>query len=109
MLKTGYQAMDESQDLARAAAMPDSLSIVKQKSDELRAKAAEGAAIIEQYFKQFPGIRNYMDETIKLMTARGAPQSQAAAWNTPQGKGRAVYLDTEPYGGVTLELIYDPH
>ena len=49
-----------------------------------------------------------MDEAIKLMTTRGAPPSQAAAWNTPRGKGRAVYLDTEPYGGVTLELIYDP-
>ncbi len=50
-----------------------------------------------------------MDEAIKLMTTRGAPPSQAAAWNTEKGKGRAVYLDTEPYGGVTLELIYDPH
>jgi hypothetical protein len=49
-----------------------------------------------------------MDEAIRLMTARGAPPSQLAAWNTPKGKGRAVYLDTEPYGGVTLELIYDP-
>lgn len=49
-----------------------------------------------------------MDEAVKTMTSRGAPPSQAAAWNTPQGKGRAVYLDTEPYGGVTLELIYDP-
>jgi catechol 2,3-dioxygenase-like lactoylglutathione lyase family enzyme len=50
-----------------------------------------------------------MDEAIKQMTARGAPPSQAAAWKTSHGKGRAVYLDTEPYGGVTLELIYDPH
>jgi len=49
-----------------------------------------------------------MDEAVKLMTSRGAPPSQSAAWNTPRGKGRAVYLDTEPYGGVTLELIYDP-
>jgi catechol 2,3-dioxygenase-like lactoylglutathione lyase family enzyme len=49
-----------------------------------------------------------MDEAIKLMTTRGALPSQAAAWTTPRGKGRAVYLDTEPYGGVTLELIYDP-
>jgi len=49
-----------------------------------------------------------MDEAIKLMTARGAPPSQTAAWNTPRGKGRAAYVDTEPYGGVTLELIYDP-
>jgi catechol 2,3-dioxygenase-like lactoylglutathione lyase family enzyme len=50
-----------------------------------------------------------MDEAIKQMTDRGAPPSQAAGWNTSKGKGRAVYLDTEPYGGVTLELIYDPH
>jgi methylmalonyl-CoA/ethylmalonyl-CoA epimerase len=49
-----------------------------------------------------------MDGAIQLMTARGAPPSQLSAWNTPKGKGRAVYLDTEPYGGVTLELIYDP-
>lgn len=49
-----------------------------------------------------------MDAAIQQMTARGAPPSQLAAWNTPKGKGRAVYVDTEPYGGVTLELIYDP-
>lgn len=49
-----------------------------------------------------------MDQAVKLMTSRGAPPSQAAAWNTPKGQGRAVYVDTEPYGGVTLELIYDP-
>jgi catechol 2,3-dioxygenase-like lactoylglutathione lyase family enzyme len=50
-----------------------------------------------------------MDEAIKVMTVRGAAPSQAAAWNTKNGKGRAVYMDTEPYGGVTLELIYDPN
>ncbi len=50
-----------------------------------------------------------MEDAIKQMSARGAAPSQAAAWNASKGKGRAVYLDTEPYGGVTLELIYDPH
>jgi catechol 2,3-dioxygenase-like lactoylglutathione lyase family enzyme len=50
-----------------------------------------------------------MDETIKVMTARGAPPSQDASWKASKGRGRAVYLDTEPHGGVTLELIYDPH
>jgi len=49
-----------------------------------------------------------MDKAIELMAERGAPPSQTAAWNTPKGKGRATYVDTEPYGGVTLELIYDP-
>ena len=50
-----------------------------------------------------------MDQAVKLMSERGAPPSQSAAWSTKKGKGRAVYLDTEPYGGVTLELIYDPN
>lgn len=49
-----------------------------------------------------------MDAAIEQMTARGAPPSQSAAWTTAKGKGRAVYVDTEPYGGVTLELIYNP-
>jgi catechol 2,3-dioxygenase-like lactoylglutathione lyase family enzyme len=49
-----------------------------------------------------------MDEAIQIMKDRGAPPSQLAAWKTAKGKGRAVYLDTEPYGGVTLELIFDP-
>ncbi|HSS98418.1 MAG TPA: VOC family protein [Terriglobales bacterium] len=52
---------------------------------------------------------NDMDEAIKIMTARGAPASQQGAWKSSKGKGRAVYVDTEPHGGVTLELIYDPH
>ena len=52
---------------------------------------------------------NDMDEAVKLMTARGAPAAQDASWKASKGKGRAVYLDTDPHGGVTLELIYDPH
>ncbi len=52
---------------------------------------------------------NDMDEAIKLMTSRGAPPAQDAAWKASKGKGRAVYLDTDPHGGVTVELIYDPH
>ena len=50
-----------------------------------------------------------MDEAVKLMTERGAPAAQDASWKASKGKGRAVYLDTDPHGGVTLELIYDPH
>jgi catechol 2,3-dioxygenase-like lactoylglutathione lyase family enzyme len=49
-----------------------------------------------------------MDAAIAQMSTRGAAPSQSAAWNTAKGKGRAVYVDTEPYGGVTLELIYNP-
>lgn len=50
-----------------------------------------------------------VDAAIRLMTDRGAPPSQAAAWRTQNGKGHAIYLDTEPYGGVTLELIGETH
>ncbi len=49
-----------------------------------------------------------MDEAIKQFSARGAAPSQLAAWSTPKGKGRAVYVDSAHWGGVTLELIYDP-
>jgi catechol 2,3-dioxygenase-like lactoylglutathione lyase family enzyme len=49
-----------------------------------------------------------MDAAIEQMKARGAPPSQSAAWKSAKGKGRAVYIDTEPHGGVTLELIYNP-
>jgi len=49
-----------------------------------------------------------MDAAIEQMTAGGAPPSQSAAWKSAKGKGRAVYVDTEPHGGVTLELIYNP-
>jgi catechol 2,3-dioxygenase-like lactoylglutathione lyase family enzyme len=52
---------------------------------------------------------NDMDEAVKLMTERGAQAAQDASWKASKGKGRAVYLDTDPHGGVTLELIYDPH
>jgi DNA polymerase-1 len=31
----------------------------------------EGADIIEQYFKQFPGIRNYMDQTMEFARKHG--------------------------------------
>jgi len=69
---------------------------------------------VEYYAKHGEGFHHLgvtvtdMDKAIELMTSRGAPPSQTAAWSTPKGKGRAVYLDTEPFGGVTLELIYDP-
>jgi len=48
-----------------------------------------------------------MDEAIKLLGSKGAPVSQAGGWDSPTGKGRFAYLDTEPYGGVTLELIWN--
>ncbi len=48
-----------------------------------------------------------MDEAVKLLTAKGAPPSQTGGWDTPSSKGRFAYLDTEPYGGVTIELLWN--
>lgn len=48
-----------------------------------------------------------MDAALKLLQSKGAPPSQCAAWDGTQGKGRAVYLDTDSHGGVTLELIWN--
>jgi len=40
-------------------------------SQRLGIPRAEAGDIIDQYFKQFPGIRRYMDETIAFARARG--------------------------------------
>ena len=40
-------------------------------AQRLRIPRREGAEIIDQYFKQFPGIRNYMDETIEFARKNG--------------------------------------
>lgn len=48
-----------------------------------------------------------MDEAIKLLEARGAPVSQSGGWDSPSSKGRFAYLDAEPYGGVTIELLWN--
>jgi catechol 2,3-dioxygenase-like lactoylglutathione lyase family enzyme len=48
-----------------------------------------------------------MDEATKLMASRGAPVSQSGGWVSPGSKGRFAYLDSEPHGGVTIELLCD--
>jgi catechol 2,3-dioxygenase-like lactoylglutathione lyase family enzyme len=48
-----------------------------------------------------------MDQAVELLQARGAPLSQSGGWDTPSGKGRFAYFDTEPYGGISIELIWN--
>ena len=48
-----------------------------------------------------------MDEAVKMLEAKGAPTSQSGGWDTPTSKGRFSYQDTEPYGGVTIELLWE--
>jgi catechol 2,3-dioxygenase-like lactoylglutathione lyase family enzyme len=47
-----------------------------------------------------------MDQAVELLKARGAPVAQSGGWDTPQSKGRFAYLDTEAYGGVSIELLW---
>ncbi|MFB3920170.1 MAG: VOC family protein [Terriglobia bacterium] len=48
-----------------------------------------------------------MDEAVKALETKGAPTSQSGGWDTPTSKGRFSYQDTEPCGGVTIELLWD--
>ncbi len=48
-----------------------------------------------------------MDQAVELLKARGAPVSQSGGWDNPRSKGRFAYLDTEPFGGVTIELLWN--
>lgn len=47
-----------------------------------------------------------MDQAIKLLHAR-APVSQSGGWDSPDSKGRFAYLDADPHGGVTIELLWN--
>jgi catechol 2,3-dioxygenase-like lactoylglutathione lyase family enzyme len=48
-----------------------------------------------------------MDSAEKTLEAKGAPPVETGGWDTPKSKGRFSYLDTDPHGGVTLELIWN--
>lgn len=48
-----------------------------------------------------------MDKATELLTARGAPESQSGGWDTPTSKGRFAYMDTERFGGASIELLWN--
>ena len=48
-----------------------------------------------------------IDATAKMLEVKGALRSMGGGWDTPQSKGRFAYLDTEPRGGVTIELLWN--
>ncbi|MBZ5515349.1 MAG: VOC family protein [Acidobacteriia bacterium] len=73
-----------------------------------------GPSIYDEYLKKHgEGFHHLafnvkdMDEAVKLLEARGAPASQTGGWDSPTSKGRFAYMDTEPYGGVTIELLWN--
>jgi catechol 2,3-dioxygenase-like lactoylglutathione lyase family enzyme len=48
-----------------------------------------------------------MDQALKLLESRGAPVSMSGGWDMPTGKGRFAYMDAEPHGGLTIELLWN--
>ena len=48
-----------------------------------------------------------MDDAIALMKERGATVTQSGGWDFPTSKGRFAYLDTERFGGVSTELLWN--
>jgi catechol 2,3-dioxygenase-like lactoylglutathione lyase family enzyme len=74
-----------------------------------------GPSVYEEYLKAHgEGLHHLafdvddLNRTVALLGSRGAPVSQSGGWiNDPGSKGRFAYLDTEPYGGITIELLWD--
>ena len=74
----------------------------------------QGPNVYEEYLKEHgEGLHHVgvdvedMDAAAKLFAGRGAPTTMGGGWDTPQSKGRFAYLDTDPHGGVTLELLWN--
>jgi catechol 2,3-dioxygenase-like lactoylglutathione lyase family enzyme len=73
-----------------------------------------GGSVYDEYLKAHgEGLHHLafnvkdMDEAIKLLDSRGAPVSQSGGWKNPDSEGRFAYMDSEPYGGVTIELLWN--
>jgi len=76
-------------------------------------QSTQGPNVYEEYLREHgEGFHHFgvtvqdMDAALKTMGAEGAPPSMAGGWDTPTSKGRFAYLDTDPHGGVTVELIW---
>jgi len=76
-------------------------------------ESTQGPNVYEEYFKAHgEGFHHAgvdvkdMESAAQALAAKGAPRTQWGGWDTPKSKGRFAYLDTDPHGGVTLELIW---
>ncbi len=47
-----------------------------------------------------------MDEAVKLFKKRGVEVSQDGAWGKTGVEGKFAYLETDPVGGLTLEILW---
>jgi catechol 2,3-dioxygenase-like lactoylglutathione lyase family enzyme len=77
-------------------------------------ESTQGPNVYEEYLKEHgEGLHHVgvdvedMDAAAKIFAGRGALPTMGGGWDTPQSKGRFAYLDTDPHGGVTLELLWN--
>ena len=77
-------------------------------------ESTQGPNVYEEYLQEHgEGFHHVgvnvedLDAAAKLFAGRGAPCTMGGGWDTPQSKGRFAYLDTDPHGGVTLELLWN--
>ena len=77
-------------------------------------ESTHGPNVYEEYFRDHgEGLHHLavnvdnMDAAVKMLEVKGAPRSMGGGWDTPKSKGRFAYLDTEPHGGVTIELLWN--
>jgi DNA polymerase-1 len=83
-------------------------------SQRLRIPRAEAGAIIDQYFKQFPGIRRYMDDTIAFAKNHGYVETVTgrrrylrdirSANNTVRGSAERNAINA-PIQGTAADMI----
>jgi len=76
-------------------------------------QSLKGSSVYDEYLKAHgEGLHHLafnvtdMDEAIKLLQSRGAPVSQSGGWKNGS-EGRFAYMDSEPDGGVTIELLWN--
>jgi catechol 2,3-dioxygenase-like lactoylglutathione lyase family enzyme len=77
-------------------------------------QSTRGPNLYEEYLKGHgEGVHHLgvavqdMDAAVKMMEAKDAPPVMGGGWDSPESKGRFTYLDTDPHGGVTIELLWD--
>ena len=77
-------------------------------------ESTRGPNVYEEYLKKHgEGVHHVgvdvkdMDAAVKMFESKGVPRSMWGGWESPGSKGRFAYLDTDPHGGLTLELLWD--
>lgn len=83
-------------------------------SQRLRIPRSEAAALIEQYFKQYPGVRQFMDDAVEQARERGYAETLAgrrrvlrdigSANNTIRSQAERMAINT-PIQGSAADMI----